>query len=850
MLGLGKDSPWILRRLKEDLRDFNGRRIFPDRHSHTVTFTLSPSEYRLYDLVNRYLNQFLVGGTGAKKQSIALTRTVFQRRLASSTFAVFRSLERRFNRINDIIHELETLSPEQQRRRLLHLAGIVDEERDEDDLDERERDELVSEVTAAEQLNQLQEEHAALRDLVSEARQIYNHAPDNKLATLREVLARVELTELKGSQGRLLIFTEHRDTMEYLSGHLRNWGFQVCNIHGGMNPHDRKHAQDIFRTEAQICVATEAAGEGINLQFCHLMINYDLPWNPARLEQRMGRIHRIGQDKDVYAFNFVADQSSDGKPIIEGRILRRLLEKLEQMRSALGSDRVYDVIGQVLALNQINLSDMLRDAALYPGRLSEYEDRIEQITLEKLTQYEEQTGIALARAYVDFPWVQDKSFNADECRLMPEYVHRQFLSTADKIGLKVETRADGLLRIPHVPQDLRSETLSAVRRFAKAESKYAKITFRKEDLEQDKHADAWLISPGHPLYAAVDEKFRLRYGALQGSYSILVDSDSQAPYFLHFFEADIAGDYPRSNSVLHSELVCVRQQGEQLELTAPDILHDMAPLETVQPQPQINWRSAEEYVRNEFQLDRRRWKLEERKQQAQIIGSYLEKSYKERIWAAQQRAMALRARFDMGEKEVALATQEADREIEYLERRQADCLDQLHDIEVVRPGPVRYLASFYIMPAGQVGKLRTFIEDPVAKAASELAAMKVVMDHERARGWEPIDVSLQKVGFDIRSLSPADPQTGRRDIRRIEVKGRQRGAPVRLTENEWRKARQLGDSYWLYIVWDPQVQGELVRVCNPGDVLGPYIRPIRQISHWEIGAEAIIKVSYKEEDHG
>lgn len=848
---LGKDSPCILRRLKEDLCDFNGRRIFPNRHSHTVTFILSPSEYRLYDAVNRYLNLFLVGGTGARKQSIALTRTVFQRRLASSTFAVFRSLERRYNRINDIIHELETLSPEQQRRRLLQLAGVADEERDEDDLDERERDEMTSEVTAAEQLNQLQDEHAALRDLVAEARQIYNNAPDNKLDALRKVLASVELTELKGSQGRLLIFTEHRDTMEYLSGHLQKWGFRVCNIHGGMNPHDRKRAQDIFRTEAQICVATEAAGEGINLQFCHLMINYDLPWNPARLEQRMGRIHRIGQDKDVYAFNFVADQSSDGKLVIEGRILRRLLEKLEQMRAALGSDRVYDVIGQVLALNQVNLSDMLRDAALHPGRLAEYEDRIEQITLEKLAQYEQQTGIALARAYVDLPWVQERTFNADECRLMPEYVQRQFLAMAEKVGLKVEQRADGLWRIPHVPQEFRSDSLEAVRRFTKAENKYNKITFRKEDLEQDNHSDAWLISPGQPLYAAVDEKFRLRYGGLQGASSLFTDSDAQEPYFLHFFEADILGDYPRPNSTLHSELVCVRQQANNLELTAPDILHDLAPLQAPSPLPQIDWRMAEEYVRNRFQLDRRRWKLKERKDQARIINSYLEKSYAERIWAAQQRAMALRSRYEAGEKDASLAAQEAARDVEYLERRRDDCLARLSDIEVVRPGPVRYLASFSVVPAGQVEQLGRFVEDLAVRAAVELAAMNLVMEHERSRGWEPVDVSLQKVGFDIRSLSPADPQTGRRDIRRIEVKGRQRGAPVRLTENEWRKARQLGASYWLYVVWDPQADSrELVYVCNPGDVLSAYIRQVRQISHWEIAAEHIMKVSCKDDRHG
>ena len=94
-----------------------------------------------------------------------------------------------------------------------------------------------------------------------------------------------------------------------------------------MDVHQRKKAQEDFRTSAQICVATEAAGEGINLQFCHLIINYDIPWNPARLEQRMGRIHRIGQKRDVYIFNFVAEESIDGKPIIEGKVLKRLLEK-------------------------------------------------------------------------------------------------------------------------------------------------------------------------------------------------------------------------------------------------------------------------------------------------------------------------------------------------------------------------------------------------------------------------------------------------------------------------------------------------------------------------------------------
>jgi len=846
VLELGKDSPWVLRRLKEDLRDFDGKRIFPDRHSRTVTFTLGPEEYRLYLLVNDYLNRFLVGGSGAKRQSIALTRTVFQRRLASSTYAIYRSLERRFKRLQDILEELESLPQEQQQRRLLRLSGVIDEERDEGDLDETERDDLLNETTAAEQLFQLQEEIAALRELVAEARQIYEHAPDNKLASLRNILTEVEFSELKGGLGRLLIFTEHRDTMEYLSGHLQSWGFRVCNIHGGMNPHERKRAQEIFRTEAQICVATEAAGEGINLQFCHLMINYDLPWNPARLEQRMGRIHRIGQERDVYAFNFVAEESSDGKPVIEGRILKCLLDKLEQMRAALGSDRVYDVIGQVLALHEVNLSDMLREAILYPGRLSEYEKKIERLSLERLQEYEKQTGIALARAYVDFPRAQEASFLAEERRLMPEYIARQFLAMSEKVGLKIESRADGLYRIPHVPQDLRSESLEAVRRYGQAETRYNKITFHKEHLDNDRHPDAVLVSPGHPLYAAVDEKFRRRYDALQGSYSIFVDSEAKEPYSLHFFEADVCGDYPKSNIVLHSELVCVRQQGEQMELVAADILHDLAPLEGTQRPPQINWRPAEEFVRLQYQLPQRQQKLEERKKQAQIIRDYLQKSYDERIWASQRRAMELRARLEMGEKEVALAVQEADREVEQLERRRADCLERLRHIEIVRPGPARYLGSFLVIPASQVGELQTLVEDPEAKALSEKLAMQVVMEYERKRGWEPFDVSLEKVGFDIRSLSPADSQTGKREIRRIEVKGRKKGEPVRLTENEWRKARQLRDSYWLYVVWEPHVKpAEPVLVQNPGEVLSSYVREIRQISHYEIPADAIKKSAYQ-----
>ena len=286
-----------------------------------------------------------------------------------------------------------------------------------------------------------------------------------------------------------------------------------------MNPHERKRAQEQFRVEKQICVATEAAGEGINLQFCRLMINYDLPWNPTRLEQRLGRIHRIGQERDVHAFNFVASASEEGQPIVEGRILERLLEKLDQMRAVL-ADRVFDVIGEVLSINDVNLPDMLREAAFDPRRLDDYLDQIARIDPARLKQYEEATGIALARANVDFSGFQQANAEAEERRLMPRYVEEHFIKSAAAVGLKVEPRADGLWRIEHVLADLRSDRLLAVRKLGKPDPSYRKVTFRKEHLEQDQHIDAVLFGPGHPLYAAVDERLNEQFMGLAGGIGI------------------------------------------------------------------------------------------------------------------------------------------------------------------------------------------------------------------------------------------------------------------------------------------------------------------------------------------
>ena len=395
-----------------------------------------------------------------------------------------------------------------------------------------------------------------------------------------------------------------------------------------MNPHERKRAQEDFRTSRQVCVATEAAGEGINLQFCRLMINYDLPWNPTRLEQRLGRIHRIGQERDVHAFNFVASESEEGQPIIEGRILERLLHKMEQMRNAL-ADRVFDVIGEVLSLNDVNLPEMLREAANDPRRLDEYLDQIERVNPERLLQYEQATGIALARANVDFSGFQSANAEAEERRLMPRYVEQHFLNAAREIGLKVEPRADGLYRVEHVLADLRSDRLAAVRRLGKPEATYRKVTFHKEHLEMDQHIDAVLIGPGHPLYAAVDERLNEMFVALTAGVGVFVDTNSDVPYKLHFFEMAVRGQNTKGEvQTLLGELVAVRE-----ELSRPRIAsrscqriscsicpRTPAAPENLEPEDAT---PAADFLKSTYQTQRRGECQKERQHFVQVCRDYL-----------------------------------------------------------------------------------------------------------------------------------------------------------------------------------------------------------------------------------
>ena len=865
ILKLGDNCPWSLRRLKEDLRDMRGHRLFPDRHVRTVSFNLGPDEYSIYKAVTAYINEYLPQATGRRKNSVALARTVFQRRLASSMQAIHESLRRRHRKLDDLLRELESLPPSQRARRLAQLQGrLSDSEQDEDDLDETARDALLDEATTAAELDQLRAELSELADLVARVGRLRESGRDSKLVALRECVQRSEFEELKDGRGKLLIFTEHRDTLNYLREHLEAWGYSTCQIHGGMNPRERKRAQEDFRTSRQICVATEAAGEGINLQFCHLMINYDLPWNPTRLEQRLGRIHRIGQSRDVYAFNFVATSSDDGQPVIEGRILERLLSKLDLMRTALG-DRVFDVVGEVLSLNKVNLPDMLREVAYEPRRLDDYLDAIDRIDPDLLGRYEEATGIALARGHVDFSAFAQANLEAEERRLMPRYVESHFMNAAKAVELRTERRADGLWRIEHVRADLRSERLAAVRRLGAPDASYRKLTFYKEHMEQDQHLDAVLLGPGHSLYAAVDEKLKELLRGLIGQTAVYVDVAALAPYRLHFYEITVRGQTPRGEATtIHAELVAVREklggsiaEGNRYELVPADVLIDLPahphPLEEL---PVIDYAPVSDYVKTTLQMERRRDAQEERGRYADVARDYLRKSFDARVRAAQSRVMGLRSR-EPNEPEVALARQRAEQDLADLERTRRERIVGMDRLRVARHGPLLHVASCLVLPTDtDDGAISDFAEDLDVglKRRVELAAEDIVEAYENAHQRECQRVGHLKIGFDIRSLAAPDPQTGYRDpvtdVRRIEVKGRRQGRPIRLTTNEWYKAQQLGETYWLYVVWDPIENPDALplRIQNPAKHLDYAKKEVVAARYYDVPANAVEKAAADHQD--
>jgi len=855
-----ENSPWFLRRIKEELRDFDGRKLFKKRFAQTVPFELSSAEEHLYKEVTKYINRFLGKAKGRKQAAVALARTVLQRRLASSLNAIFSSLKRRRQRFADLLKELAGLSPEEQHARLINLGKPVDSEKESDDYEEDEQESLAIEATAAERMDQLRNELHELERLVRLAQQTIDAGTEMKLNTLKECLKGGQFSELQEDRGRLLIFTEHRDTLDYLKQNLENWGYTTCQIHGGMSPIARKQAQKDFQLNRQICIATEAAGEGINLQFCRLMINYDIPWNPNRLEQRMGRIHRIGQPYDVYIYNFVAINT------VEGRVLDKLLSKLEEIRAAMG-DRVFDVIGQLLQLNDIRFEDVVKESTYSKASEENALEQLEQIDLQRLEELEQATGLALATSHVDLSQIrrtQSQDFRSEEQRLMPRYIEEFFKRSCEFLSVNLEVRADGLWRVPYVKEEFRSNNLEAIRRLGTVEKNYPKLSFYKEQINHPNHQDAELLSPGHPLFAAISERLdiELDHSICTGS-ALFLDADADEPYRIYFFEIQVAGQQKTGQAMmLKAALYAVLEKvSGELVLISPDCLHDLAPADirdlgsgigdqrnsqppNPKPQPPTpqEQERLEKWLKVKIQVPMVKQEQQQRQRELGIRQDYLKKAMEAAIRESQTTQMKLAAKVAAGDETYRVARDSAQKRVKDLQERYRVKQSELDHLKIVGFGRVAYLGCAIAYPAPAfVAAMPGMKNDPEVEAF----AMQYVMNYEQQRGWEPEDVSNNRdgSGFDIRSLGLVDPETGVAPVRRIEVKGRaQVNQEVSLTSNEWRKAQQLGDSYWLYVVWGCKTGSpQLLKIHNPAKVLVGDAKEVRQVTRFLVPAEAITR---------
>ncbi|MCS7008149.1 MAG: DEAD/DEAH box helicase, partial [Gaiellaceae bacterium] len=384
-------SDLMRRMVKESLVKFDGTPLFPERIAYTVPYRLSNAEAHLYkevtDYVREEFNRAEALQNDGRAGTVGFALTMLQRRLASSPEAIYQSLRRRRERLERRLRELQILERGAAVRALDAGAPTLSED-DLEDLEEAPDDELeaaeervLDQATAARTLDELRAEIATLGRLESLALSVRRSGVDRKWRELARLLSEEIFTpavlggrvaEPSAPYGagelpkptpsprqKLVVFTEHRDTLNYLEERITTLLGRkeaVVVIHGGMGREERAKAQEAFLhdPEVRILLATDAASEGINLQRAHLMVNYDLPWNPNRIEQRFGRIHRIGQTEVCHLWNLVALETR------EGDVYYTLLEKLEEARRALGG-KVFDVLGK-LQFEGRPLRDLLIEA--------------------------------------------------------------------------------------------------------------------------------------------------------------------------------------------------------------------------------------------------------------------------------------------------------------------------------------------------------------------------------------------------------------------------------------------------------------------------------------------------------
>ncbi|MFI0485779.1 DEAD/DEAH box helicase [Actinomadura sp. 9N215] len=523
------DTSGIMRRmLKEDLLTFEGRKLFPERIAETVPYELTALEYDLYERVTAYVREGMnrAERIGDKRRNtVGFALTILQRRLASSPEAIYKSLVRRSRRLERKKQEILNGTYREAEPRL-DLEGLDADDFNAEEIEEFE-DELLDAATVAQTVEELNAELLELAELTEVARRVRDLGTDRKWAELSTILRDNALTtDSSGRPRKFIIFTEHRDTLDYLTSRIASLIVApgaVKAIHGGVRRVERRQITEEFTKNpaCQVLVATDAAGEGLNLQAAHLMVNYDLPWNPNRIEQRFGRIHRIGQEEVCRLWNLVASNTR------EGEVFTRLLLKIEEQRKAYGG-KVFDVLGE--AFTETPLRSLLMDAIQYgerPDVRARMHEVIDDSVGDGLKELLDERALASEHfTEADLAALLAAMSDARTRRLQPHDIETAFKTAFTRLGGRIVHRGQGQYEIANVPAHIRAGNHAPIA------GRYDRVTFDLSLVPSDDPAHADLLAPGHPLHDAVmDEALRRLGGALNAG-TVLVSSALKQPHLL------------------------------------------------------------------------------------------------------------------------------------------------------------------------------------------------------------------------------------------------------------------------------------------------------------------------------
>ncbi|MCY3953242.1 MAG: helicase-related protein [bacterium] len=842
----------VMRRLvKENLRTFEGKRLFPKRFAHSVKFELSEPETELYGAVTNYVRTGMAKAADMADSDAADRRrgiiigfalAGLQRRLASSPAAVYHSLRRRSERLDAQAKELRRLAATGEPVPVVGLPPGVRlsdlEDFDSDEYDDAEFEELenvfIDSATASATAGELEAEVQELRGLVALAEEVRSSGTDTKWIELRELLREGDFGRAAaagGSNGsgaggptdiaavaagprKLIVFSEHKDTLDYVADRIRaelGRPEAVITIHGGVKRHDRRELQERFRVDStvRVLVATDAAGEGVNLQVANMMVNYDLPWNPNRIEQRFGRIHRIGQQRPCHLWNLVAHETREGK------VFTRLFEKIEQQKGVYG-DQVYDVLGDShigTSLQELLLDAIRADAD--PAQAVYMDEIIEgQIGEQLKAVLEERALVASLADPAANEKIRDLMERSKARKLQPWFVEAFFSEALKSYGGRIVGRERGRFEITRVPAAVRAHADAAK---GPVHDRYARVTFDKDHVRLDGADRADLISPGSPLLTAVVNKVLADHGHTLDRGATLIDPDdlSTEPRLLVYLDHAIT-----DGRHVGGRRQVVSRRFQYVEIDQHGTVRDPGGEPYIGYQPLTGEQRALidasltlDWVDHTAESTARDWAIEH------LAGPHLEeiaaitKARVERVREAVRERLESEIRHWDERTEQIKATElsggrpkissgRARARADDLETRLARRRFELDMEADLHSSPPNIAAAALVIPRGLLDRLAGTPPDPAETAEAmetDRRAVAAVLAAEHALGRTPEAQAHSNPGFDVLSV---DPATGTHYF--IEVKGHlPRTTEISVSAQQVQKARSNPDRWRLAVVSVP-----------------------------------------------